>query len=77
METSAKDNKNIAEAFKVIINSNYIFSLIKIETYINTIMRDIKKNQPEKIEKGEGIKISEKYHNQTTDNPVEQKKKCC
>ena len=29
METSAKDNKNIAEAFKVIINSKYIF-LIEI-----------------------------------------------
>jgi len=39
-------------------------------------MRDIKKMEPENIERGEGIKITEKTHN-VTKNSVEQKKKCC
>lgn len=39
-------------------------------------MRDIKKNQPEKIEKGEGIKITDKSHNENK-NTDEHKKKCC
>lgn len=39
-------------------------------------MRDIKKNQPEKIERGEGIKIVEKTNNEAK-NSNEQKKKCC
>lgn len=39
-------------------------------------MKDIKKNQPEKIEKGEAIKITEKSHNETNGSDS-QKKKCC
>jgi hypothetical protein len=39
-------------------------------------MRDIKKMEPENIERGAGLKITEKTRN-VTKNSVEHNKKCC
>ncbi len=92
METSAKDNINIAEAFKNIINSKekYILILLVlyqkyfyininkkyIETYINSILKDIVRNRPENIDKGECIKITNKNYIENKETS-DQRKKCC
>ena len=76
METSAKDNLNIIEAFKKLINSEiifFIFYFLFLEVYIDIIIMDISTQTIEKMDKGETIKLGERMNREDKTN---EKKKC-